>query len=139
MKSLRSTPQRQLVLNIIQKEASHLTGDECYEIARQIDPKISRGTVYRNLNLLADLGEIRRYPMPEGPDHYDHRVVNHYHFLCRNCYKVKDIDLEYQEHLNHDTSGLDGYVVEWHRLVLVGLCPQCKNQTEKEIENDAGD
>jgi len=56
---------------------SHPTADEVYEMARKGNPNISRGTVYRNLNLLAENGEIARLNMPIGPDHYDCQTPHH--------------------------------------------------------------
>ncbi len=125
-KSLRNTHQRQLVLDIVKGNMNHPTADEIYELAREQDAYISKGTVYRNLNLLAWLNEIRKLPMPVGPDHYDYNLDSHYHFICRKCCKVVDANIPYNDELNGATANLPGYETEWHRLVLVGLCPDCK-------------
>ena len=126
----RNTPQRKLVLEIIQERKTHPTADEVYEIAREREPKISRGTVYRNLNLLAEQGEIRKLPMPTGPDHFDSMAERHYHFQCRCCGRVFDAELPYKDELNETVAALPGFKTEWHRLILVGLCPDC-NKGEK--------
>lgn len=125
MTKIRNTPQRALVLRLVQNNCNHPTAEAVYEDARREDPHISRGTVYRNLNLLDELGEIRRLSMPGGADHFDNQTKNHYHFYCRNCGKTVDADLPYDETLNAATVGLPGYRTEWHRLILVGLCPDC--------------
>lgn len=125
MKQTRNTPQRSLILGLMENNYNHPTADEVYELARKQEPHISRATVYRNLNLLAEMGEIRRLSMPDGPDHFDCRMTNHYHFLCRSCKKVVDTILPYNEMLNFAEAGLPGYRTEWHRLVLVGFCPKC--------------
>ncbi|MEG0512241.1 MAG: transcriptional repressor [Clostridia bacterium] len=126
MKQLRSTPQRRLVLSLLEGNYSHPTADEVYEMARVKEPRISRATVYRNLNLLADNDEIGRIPMPSGPIHFDCDAKHHYHFLCRKCLKVVDTDLPYYEALNNASASLPGYTTEWHSIVLVGLCPECE-------------
>lgn len=125
VKPTRNTPQRALILSIMKDNYSHPTADEIYELARMQDVHISRGTVYRNLNLLSEMNEIRRLSMPSGPDHFDCKLENHYHFLCRNCKKVVDTSLPYNTTLNEATVGLPGYKTDWHRLVLVGLCSDC--------------
>lgn len=125
----RKTHQRGLVLKIVRANLNHPTADEIYEIARENDPTISKGTVYRNLNLLADMNEIRKLPMPIGPDHYDFNMENHYHFICRSCYKVVDADIPYHEELNSAGTSMLNYITEWHRLILVGLCPECSKKT----------
>jgi Fe2+ or Zn2+ uptake regulation protein len=126
----RNTHQRALVLNIVRENLDHPTADEIYKIARERDPVISKGTVYRNLKLLADICEIRKLPMPIGPDHYDFNMDNHYHFICRSCYRVVDADIPYQEELNSAGTNMPDYITEWHRLILVGLCPECSKKTD---------
>lgn len=123
MKQSRNTQQRKLIRDLLDNNYDHLTADEIYEIIRKKNPTISRGTVYRNLNVLSDSGEIRKLTMPTGPDHYDCMRENHYHFLCSECNCVLDVDLEYNSTLNEVTP--PGCKTEYHSLVLIGLCPKC--------------
>ena len=132
----RNSLQRSLILSIVKENCSHLTADEVYESARAQDPKISRGTVYRNLNLLSEMGEIRRLPMPGGPDHYDCNLSDHYHFLCRRCNRVFDTPLSYNRGLNLTPEAMSGFKTEWHRLLLIGLCPDCVQAEEEEREKE---
>jgi Fe2+ or Zn2+ uptake regulation protein len=127
MKQSRNTPQRKLIVSILENNRSHPTADEIYQIARQKDAYISRGTVYRNLNFLVKEGVVLRLTTPDGPDHYDFALHGHYHFFCRKCHKVADVPLPYNEDFNRDLLGLPGYHTEWHQLMLVGLCPECSN------------
>lgn len=129
----RNTHQRALVLEIVRASKDHPTADEIYELAREKDASISKGTVYRNLNLLSDLNEIRKLYMPMGPDHYDFNMENHYHFICRCCFSVEDANLPYQDELNSAGSVKEGYVTENHRLLLVGLCPECQKKLTQTI------
>lgn len=122
----RNTPQRRLVLSLMEGNYAHPTADEIYELAREKAPNISRGTVYRNLNYLADEGAIRKLPMPSGPDHYDCVDDEHYHFLCRKCHRVFDTPLEYGQVLDGIVPDMPGFDIESHRVILVGLCPDCK-------------
>ena len=123
MKQSRNTQQRNLIRELLDNNYDHLTADEIYEIIRKKNPTISRGTVYRNLNVLSDSGEIRKLTMPTGPDHYDCMRETHYHFLCSECNCVLDVDLEYNSALNEVTP--PGCKTEYHSLVLIGLCPKC--------------
>lgn len=125
MKQTRNTAQKKLIMELMRDNHTHPTADELYETARAHDAHISRGTVYRNLNQLDEASELRKLPMPMGPDHFDCRLDNHYHFLCRSCLKVFDTELEYEDALNSVPQGLDGFITEWHRLILVGLCAEC--------------
>ncbi len=127
MKS-RNTRQRDLIMALMKENYDHPTADQIYELARKADPKISRGTVYRNLNLLADKGQILRLTVASGPDHYDSRLDNHYHFICRNCHKVFDTPIPYEPSFSHTPESMKGFKTEWHNLLLVGLCPSCADQ-----------
>ena len=127
-KQLRNTHQRQLVLDTVRQSKDHPVADTIYERARENDQTISKGTVYRNLNLLSELGEIRNLSMPLGPDHYDFNIDNHYHFICNKCFCVVDANIPYNEEFNSARADLPGYQTKWHRLVLVGLCPECAKQ-----------
>ncbi|NLD10790.1 MAG: transcriptional repressor [Clostridiales bacterium] len=122
---IRNSQQRKLIAGIMKDNYDHPTADEIYELSRIKEPAISRGTVYRNLNQLVEMGEISKLTMPVGPDHFDCREQNHYHFLCRKCHKVFDTPLEYDDSLNVAPGSMEGFRIEGHRLLLVGLCPQC--------------
>lgn len=125
VKTIRNTHQRSLILDLIKKNPDHPTADEVYELARRRDPTISKGTVYRNLSFLSERGEIQKIPMPFGADHYDFNLGDHYHFVCKNCFKVVDAKIDYLEALNHASAQLPDYETERHSVMLIGLCPKC--------------
>lgn len=132
----RNSAQRKLIMELMRDNYSHPTADEVYYLARENDSRISRGTVYRNLNLLCELGELRKITMPRGADHFDNTTKNHYHFYCRACRRVFDLPIEYNEALNRTPAGMDGFSVEWHRVLFAGLCPQCNINNIGGIESD---
>ena len=137
MKQTRNTAQKKLIMELMRDNHTHPTADALYDAARERDTHISRGTVYRNLNQLDESNELRKLQMPMGCDHFDCRLDNHYHFMCRNCLGVFDTELEYKDELNDVPPGLDGFVTEWHRLILVGLCAECaKKQHELTTGNE---
>jgi len=76
--NMSSTIQRSLVLEAVKVSRCHVTADEVYDTIVNKHPHISRGTVYRNLNLLSDIGEIRKVEMPSGADRFDHLCHEHY-------------------------------------------------------------
>jgi Fe2+ or Zn2+ uptake regulation protein len=128
---MRNSQQRNLIVRLLENNRTHPTADELYEMARAQEPKISRGTVYRNLNLLSDLGELQRLSVPGGPDHYDSNTNKHYHFFCRKCGRVFDAPIPYHDELNCTPEAMKGFQTESHRLLLIGLCPDCaENEAE---------
>ncbi len=120
----RNTVQRTLVLETVRSLYNHPTAEEVYENVQVRCPNISRGTVYRNLNNLADDGDILRVQVANAPDRYDFTVEPHAHFRCRYCGRVFDFqlpDAPLPEGLN------EGFYVEDYQLVFCGSCPDCKN------------
>ncbi len=83
----RNTKQRKLVLDAVRQSYNHPTADEIYNAVREQDDKISRGTVYRNLNLLADAGEILSIKTPGG-SRFDRTIEPHAHIICTSCSRV---------------------------------------------------
>ena len=90
----RNTRQRALVLDAVRAHDDHPTADDIYLDVRQQDEKISRGTVYRNLNLLEEAGIISSVKTPGG-NRFDWRPDGHAHILCRKCGRVQDVPLAY--------------------------------------------
>lgn len=125
MKQQRNTRQRQLVLEAVRARQDHPAADQIYLDLRAVDPRISRGTVYRNLNLLEENGEILHVKVP-GVDRFDWRTEYHYHLLCTGCGAVIDAPTPYRAGLDQDLAEETGYRVSRHRTVFEGLCPACQ-------------
>lgn len=94
MKQHRDTRQRKLILDAVRRHTDHPSADQIFIEVRSTDSKISRGTVYRNLNYLADAGEITHVRVP-GADRYEIRTDFHYHLYCTGCGTVRNVPLEY--------------------------------------------
>lgn len=122
----RNTRQRALVLQVVRSRLDHPTADEIFADCSQADAHISRGTVYRNLNVLAEMGEIRHVKVPAAADRFDLRTEPHYHFLCTQCNRMFDIDLSYQAALDAEVARQSGCAVACHRTVFEGCCPDCR-------------
>ncbi len=124
MKICRNTIQRNLVLSAVRALPQHPTAEEIYQAILIDYPAISRATVYRNLNLLAQNSEIRRVQVADGADRFDYDCRPHYHIRCRRCGRVFDRQIPYQPQLSGSLSD-DGFVVESHDIVFAGICPAC--------------
>lgn len=126
----RNSAQRSLILNIMEGNKSHPTADEIYEEARKVDSHISRGTVYRNLNLLVENGFLLRIPVPGAADHYDSTLETHYHFFCKGCGKVFDVPGFKTAEIVAAEKKLSrlGYRSVTHSIVFEGLCPECSKK-----------
>ena len=91
----RNTIQRSMVYEAVNRLKSHATASEIYDVIASEHPSVSQGTVYRNLNQLAEEGVIRKILMPGGADRYDHRCHEHYHARCLCCGRLFDIEMDH--------------------------------------------
>lgn len=121
----RNTHQRQLVLDAVRARCDHPTAEDIYLDVHAIDERISRGTVYRNLNLLIETGAITTVKAP-GTTRFDRRCDGHGHAVCRSCGAVADILLPYDDGLDERAGEESGFAVDAHSLVFEGLCPACQ-------------
>lgn len=126
--SRRNTVQRSLVLNAVRKLHCHATADEVYEEIIKEHPSISKATVYRNLNLLSEMGEIHRLEIPGSADHFDHITTNHCHVKCRECGRVFDVDMDYVSDLEKGIRDNHGFDFAGYDIIFHGICPECKKQ-----------
>ena len=118
MTNSRNTIQRQLVLSAVRQLQNHPTADEVYQEVQKSCPAISRATVYRNLKLLAEEGEIRLRNISGSPERYDHICGNHYHLRCEQ-------EMPYMASLDEEVRKRNEYLIKSHDLTFVGLCPEC--------------
>ncbi|MCL2152607.1 MAG: transcriptional repressor [Oscillospiraceae bacterium] len=121
----RYTIQRSLVLDVVKELRRHVTADEVYDMIVKKHPDISRGTVYRNLNLLSDIGEIRKVEMPGGAALYDHLRHDHYHAKCVKCGRVFDVKMEFLTGLENNVKDTQGFVFTGHDIIFKGICREC--------------
>ena len=121
----RNTRQRQLVLDAVRELDDHPTADEVYLRVREKDGHVSRGTVYRNLNLWADAGEILSIKTPGG-SRFDRTIEPHAHVICTSCSRVIDVPLPFDTQLDARASEQIGWNVTSHYTIFEGICPDCQ-------------
>lgn len=126
----RNTIQRALVFETVNKLQNHATADEIYDAIISEHPNISRATVYRNLNLLSEMGEIRKLEIPGGPDRFDHCVDNHCHIKCERCGRLFDVDMDYISGLESNIRDARGFDFTGYDIIFRGICPECKKKPQ---------
>ena len=118
--------QRELVFQTVLQNPIHPTADAVYEQVRRENPKISLGTVYRNLNFLSEMGMLRKISMPVGSDRFDGRLDEVYDMACTCCGRVFDVECGALEELDHQLLETQGFQVQKRHLLLTGLCKDCQ-------------
>ena len=123
---MKYSRQRELVLAEVKSSREHPTADMVYAALKADNPSLSLGTVYRNLNLLAQMGQIHKIGMPEGSDRFDGRTDEHYHMLCQKCGRVYDVQLDTLSELDGQIQSQTGFLVHSHDLIVRGVCRTCQ-------------
>lgn len=125
MKTLKYSRQRESIKTCLMARHDHPTADALYMSIREEFPNISLGTVYRNLNLLVELGEIRKLTCGDGADHFDADTSPHYHFVCKSCGKVNDLPMETLNEMNSLAEQHCCGQVDSHSIFFYGTCSEC--------------
>ena len=125
----RSTIQKELVLNTVRDLKTHVTADFLYDYLVKKHPSISRGTVYRNLNILCNEGLIKKIKTPDGADFFDFSLHDHYHVKCVSCGKISDVDMDELPDILPKISDKHGYDICGYNLFFEGYCPNCRKES----------
>ena len=122
---MKYSRQRESILKYLLSTKCHPTAETVYQNILAENPNISLGTVYRNLTLLTELGEIRKITSFDGPDRFDGNTMPHYHFICRKCGTVADLEMDSLTHIDllaaHNFPG----IIEGHITHFYGKCANC--------------
>lgn len=121
----KNSKQRTAILNFLKDRKDHPTADYIYQEIRNQIPNISLGTVYRNLSLLAENGQILRLSCNDKSDHFDANIEPHYHFICHSCGCVKDFPLPYKDDINKIANDHFSGVITDHTIIFEGYCDTC--------------
>ena len=121
--------QREAILDFLRSmKVKHPSADAVYVNVKKRFPNISLGTVYRNLNLLADNGTIAKVKLPSDADRFDHNTEPHFHIICENCGQIEDVGSALVNIDVVSIEKLSGFSVNAGRIVLKGLCPACRKK-----------
>ena len=125
MKQLKYSRQRESIKACLMARHDHPTADAIYASIREEFPNISLGTVYRNLNLLVELGEIQKLRCGDGADHFDADTRPHYHFMCRECGCIEDLPMEISQEVNDLAQEHVHGKIDSHITYFYGVCENC--------------
>ena len=124
-KDMRLTNQRRIIMEQLRSVTTHPTADEIYGMVREKMPRISLGTVYRNLEVLSSLGLVRKLENAAGQKRFDGDMTPHHHIRCEICGRVGDI---------FDAPNISGieqklgtdFQITGYTLEFTGICPECR-------------
>ena len=123
---MKMTKQRKVILEELRSVTTHPTADEIYGMVRRKLPRISLGTVYRNLEKLSDEGVILKLEHAGKQRRYDGDTSEHHHIRCVRCGKVDDLMISPEVALGKDIENINGYELIDYKVEFSGVCPGCR-------------
>jgi Fur family ferric uptake transcriptional regulator len=132
----RNTRQREVILDELRKSDHHPTAAELYERARRRLPRISLGTVYRNLELLTRERSVRKLKGAGREARFDGNLERHGHVRCLHCGRLEDVPGLDGLPAEEDFARTRGYLVMDYRLELIGVCPDCQANGGPDMPGD---
>ncbi|MCL4424185.1 MAG: transcriptional repressor [Firmicutes bacterium] len=130
------TPQRQVILRIMLEHGhQHLSAEEVYNIVKREASEIGLATVYRTLELLAELEVLQKLNFDDGRSRYelnDREVHHHHHLVCIQCGRVMEFAEDLLEELEKKVWNESKFLVLDHQVKFIGLCQECQGKTEKD-------
>ena len=128
----RRTRQRQLVLDLLKSARCHPTAAELFDMARAEMPRISLGTVYRNLEVLTRSGVIRKLRGVGTEARFDGDPTQHHHVRCVECGRIDDVRDLPEDFVTGEVQNLGGYDIVGFRLDFLGICPACRVESKSD-------
>ena len=131
MATLKYSRQREAIKEFLAGTKEHPTADTVYMHVREEFPRISLGTVYRNLNLLADIGEIAKITTPDGGDRFDAATKPHYHEYVPPAGRVIDLEMKPMDSIDKQAQTCFDGSIDHHTALFYGTCRDCLKKNAK--------
>jgi Fe2+ or Zn2+ uptake regulation protein len=130
--NLRMTRQRRVILEELRKVNTHPSADEIYEIVRKRLPRISLGTVYRNLEILSDSGDIQKLETGCSLKRFDGNLSEHCHIRCVRCDRIADAPMLPELEIDLERFDSTDFEIIGHRLEFLGVCSICSDKSKRD-------
>ena len=128
---MRYSHQRERIFRAVAESCEHPTANMVYEELKSDMPRLSLGTVYRNLNQLADAGRLKKIPLADGSCRFDKTTEAHSHIVCQICGCVADVHLPSFQALEQTIASETDFELCSYDVVLRGVCKRCQNAGEQ--------
>lgn len=125
---MRYSQQRENIKKGLRKFCIHPSAEELYMKLKPKNPNLSLATVYRNLNQLADTGDIKRIDGLSGQVHYDHNTKEHFHIICLKCNKIEDLPPEMANSLRELLNQQKDFEIISYDILVKGICSKCQRK-----------
>ncbi len=122
-------------MEVLQEKERHLSAEEVYECLKEKNRRVGIATVYRNLELMSQMGLVDRVNFGDGKEYYEIAKIpalHHHHLVCTICGKVIDYsdfrkeENEFIEYLGKELEKIYDFAIQSHQLYFYGVCKNCR-------------
>ncbi len=125
MQHYRHSKQRQRILDLLSQTDTHPSADWLYEQLKKEFPKLSLGTVYRNINILIEQGLVKKIHFGSTHDRFEANPSPHYHLICEKCGKIDDFHMPLYKEINQQADARTSFQIKYHIIEFFGICFEC--------------
>ncbi len=122
---MKITPQRLMIFKVLENNTSHPSAEDVFKRVKKVYPAVSFTTIYKTLETLKDLGEIRELTIDEDRKHYDPNTSTHHHVICSACKNILDIFEDFSPHIKLPDFINNNYTVSGFQITFYGTCRKC--------------
>ena len=122
---LKITPQRLMIFKVLENNTTHPSAEEVYTRVKETYPTVSFTTIYKTLETLKKLGEIKELIIDEDRKHYDPNTNTHHHVICSGCKKILDIFDDFSPYIKLPDAVKNDYTVSGFQIAFYGTCKEC--------------
>ena len=128
----RVTPQRVMILAVMNKHGGHISAEEVYQQIHAVHPYVNRATVYRTLEMLSREGVVTVTDLGKGPVHYEmHTGEPHHHLVCQQCGQIEEFDHALLEPLQKSLERKYKFQPRLEHMAIFGRCSKCQLKKTK--------
>jgi Fur family transcriptional regulator, peroxide stress response regulator len=124
----RQSRQRTRILELLRSTSIHPTADWLYEQLKKEFPKLSLGTIYRNLSVLTAQGLVKKIHFGSTFDRFEAEKAPHYHLICETCGTILDFNMAVYDEMNKKAKKLTKFDIRYHRIDFYGTCTKCQTK-----------
>lgn len=124
----RQSKQRERILELLRQTDMHPSADWLYEQLKKEFPKLSLGTIYRNMNILIEQGMVQKIHFGSTFDRFEANPNPHYHLICEKCGKIEDFIMPIYEEINQKAGAQTEFHINHHRIEFYGICSDCRKK-----------
>lgn len=126
-KQYRITPQRLAILKVLAESKGHPSVEAIYAQVKPTFPTTSLATIYKNITVLKELGQVLELGFSDDSNRYDgNKPYDHPHVVCIRCKRILDPDVAALKDMAQELMAKTGFVITRHRLDFFGICPDCQ-------------